>query len=103
MLWLVEADQWFPLAQGYIGPIPPEVDTGPLADGLHVAPVAYDPSPAEFAEWMRAHAVTAVVLDDRAARRYGDLLPAAGLEQVYAGGGASVWRAAASSATTGLG
>jgi hypothetical protein len=103
MLWLVEADQWFPLAQGYIGPIPPEVDTGPLADGLHVAPVAYDPSPTELSDWMRGHGVTAVVLDDHAARRYGDLLPAAGLEQVYAGGGASVWRPAASPATTGLG
>jgi hypothetical protein len=102
MLWLVEADHWFPLAQGYIGPIPPEVDTGPLADGLHVAPVAFDPSPEEFASWLREHAVTAVVLDDRAARRYGELLPAAGLEQVYAGGGASVWRPAAS-APAGLG
>jgi hypothetical protein len=104
MLWLVEADHRFSLAQGYIGPVPPEVDTGPLADGLHVEPVAYDPSPAEFAGWIRTHGVTAVVLDDRAAKRYGDLLPAAGLRQVYTGGGASVWRPAASTpATTGLG
>ena len=31
-------------------------------DGLHVEPVAYDPSPAEFAGWIRTHGVTAVVL-----------------------------------------
>jgi len=103
MLWLVEADEWFSLAQGYIGPVPPEVDSGPLADGLHVAPVPYDPTPQEFADWMHAHAVTAVVLDDRAAHRYGKLLPAAGLEQVAAGGGASVWRPSSEPGTASLG
>jgi hypothetical protein len=50
------------------------------------------PSQDQFVTWIREHAVTAVVVDDRALERYGDLLRQSGLVQVYAGDEVTVWR-----------
>ena len=99
MLWQSDSDFWFRLAQGYVGPVPSGVDPGPMADGLHLIPSSSRPSATGFATWLRDHDVTAVVLDDRARRRYGDLLSEAGLAQVFAGGGVSVWRPPAAGLT----
>jgi hypothetical protein len=92
MLWQETADYWFKMAQGYIGWVPTAVDSGPLAHGLHVRGKPYRPTPEEFAAWLHDHRVSAVVMDDRAAGRFGDLLASAGLTQTYSGGGVSVWR-----------
>jgi hypothetical protein len=104
MRWQASSDFWFRLAEGDIGPLPEELESGPMSHGLHIRTSSYLPTPSEFRTWIDQHLVTAVVLDDRAAERYEDLLAASGLEQVYAAGGASVWRPAATApATTGLG
>jgi hypothetical protein len=95
MRWQAASGYWFRLAEGDIGPIPPALDSGPLASGLHVRTVSYLPTPSEFRGWIDERGVTAVVLDDRAARRYGELLDESGLTSVFEGGGASVWRPAA--------
>ncbi|MDP9302838.1 MAG: hypothetical protein M3P43_18385, partial [Actinomycetota bacterium] len=92
MLWQATSGFWFKLAQGYIGPIPAELDSGAMAIGLHVRKAPFLPTPEEFAAWTRERAVSAVILDDRAAQKYGDLLTGAGLESVFAGDGVSVWR-----------
>jgi hypothetical protein len=103
MRWQASSGFWFRLAQGDIGPIPEALDSGPLARGLHIVTTPYLPTPIEFRTWIDQHGVTAVVLDDRAAKRYEGLLSAAGLAQVYAGGGATVWRPTASAPAAGLG
>jgi hypothetical protein len=103
MVWQFTSDYRFDLAQGYIGPVPPEVDSGPLADGLHVRPVSYLPTGAELSAWLAQHAVTAVVLDEAASDRYEDVLGQAGLARVFEGGGVSVWRAAMPPGASGLG
>jgi hypothetical protein len=92
MRWQAASGFWFRLAEGDIGPLPAALDTGPLAGGLHVRTISYLPTPSEFRSWIDARGVTAVVLDDLAARRYGELLEEAGLVRVYQGQGASVWR-----------
>jgi hypothetical protein len=94
MLWQVSSDFWFDLAQGYIGPLPPAVDSGPIADGLHLRPVSYLPTPSELSGWLTERGITAVVLDDGAVERYGELLRDAGLVPAFTGGGVSVWRTA---------
>jgi hypothetical protein len=92
MRWQVSSGFWFRLAEGDIGPIPQALDTGPLARGLHVRTISYLPTPVEFRTWIEQHDVTAVLLDDRAEGRYGDLLDETGLVRAFEGGGASVWR-----------
>jgi hypothetical protein len=101
MLWQAVSGFRFKLAQGYIGPIPPELDSGQMAAGLHLRKVPVVPTPAEFASWTRERNVSAVILDDRAAQKYGDLLRGAGLESVFDGDGVSVWRWPARLATPG--
>ena len=81
--------------------IPPEVDSGQMALGLHLRKVPVVPTPQEFASWTRERGVSAVILDDRVAQKYGDLLTGAGLENVFAGGGVSVWRWPTDVATSG--
>jgi hypothetical protein len=92
MLWQGRSGFWFRLAEGYIGPIPPALDTGQMADGLHRRKVFDIPSATELAAWSRERGVSAFMLDDRARQKYQDLLIGAGLVQVYSGGGVSVWR-----------
>jgi hypothetical protein len=97
MLWQATADYWFDLAQGYIGPtgsLPPELRTGPISGGLHLRRVAILPPAQEFATWTRDHAVTAVVVDDRALSAYRSMLEDSGMTLVYSGEGVSVWRPA---------
>jgi hypothetical protein len=101
MLWQATSDFRFKLAQGYIGPIPPELDSGLMAVGLHVRKAPVVPTPQEFAAWTQERDVSAVILDDRAAQKYGDLLAGAGLQSVFAGDGVSVWRWPAGVATPG--
>jgi hypothetical protein len=90
--WQLSAGFWFRSAEGEIGPIPAALDSGPIAHGLHIRTHSYLPTPQEFRTWIQQREVTAVVLDDRAEPRYGDLLEETGLVRVYKGGGASVWR-----------
>jgi hypothetical protein len=92
MLWQAASGFWFKLAQGYIGPIPPELDSGQMALGLHLRKVPVVPTPEEFASWTRQRNVSAVILDDRASQKYGHLLLSAGLDSVFVGDGVSVWR-----------
>jgi len=92
MLWQATAGYRFALAEGYIGPVPPEVDSGPISHGLQPGAVSYLPSPVEFSTWIREHGVSAVILADRSKQRYEVLLRSAGLVPVFAGSGVSVWR-----------
>ena len=92
MQWQGLSGFWFKLAQGYIGPIPPALDTGQMADGLHLRKVVDIPSAQELTAWSRERGVSAFILDDRVRRKYQDLLIGAALVQVYSGGGVSVWR-----------
>jgi hypothetical protein len=95
MLWQATADYWFDMAQGYIGPtnsLPPELRTGPISGGLHLRRVAVFPPADQFATWTREHAVTAVVVDDRALSAYRSMLEDAGMTLDHSGEGVSVWR-----------
>ena len=92
MVWQSASGFWFKLAQGYIGPLPPDLQTGAMAGGLHMRRDSVMPSQDQFVTWIREHGVTAVVVDDRALERYGDLLRQSGLVQVYAGDEVTVWR-----------
>ena len=92
MVWQSASGFWFKLAQGYIGPLPPNLQTGAMAGGLHMRKDSVMPSQDQFVTWIREHGVTAVVVDDRALERYGDLLRESGLVQVYAGDEVTVWR-----------
>jgi hypothetical protein len=101
MLWQATSGFRFKLAQGYIGPIPPELDSGQMAAGLHLRKVPVVPTPDGFASWTQERGVSAVILDDRVAHKYEVLLTEAGLESVFAGDGVSVWRWPADVATPG--
>jgi hypothetical protein len=92
MLWQSTSGFWFPLAQGYIGPLPPELQTGPMAGGLHIRRTSPLPSLEQFTSWVATHGVSAIVVDDRALDRYADLLREGGFVQVFAGDGVTVWR-----------
>jgi hypothetical protein len=92
MVWQSASGFWFKLAQGYIGPLPPNLQTGAMAGGLHMRKDSVMPSQDQFVTWIREHGVTAVVVDDRALERYGDLLRQSRLVQVYAGDEVTVWR-----------
>ena len=43
MLWQALAGFRFSLAQGYIGPLPADLDTGRMAEGLHIRKVPDPP------------------------------------------------------------
>jgi len=92
VLWQATADYWFKLAQGYIGPLPPALQSGPLSRGLSMRHDLFFPGPSQFSTWMEQHGVSAIVVDDRARTKYGSLLGDVGLQQVYSGEGVSVWR-----------
>ena len=91
MLWQATAGFRFDLAQGYIGVVPRELWTGQLSRGLSL--LRSKPPPADaFRAWLEQHEVSAVLLADQARPVYGSMLSDAGLEPVFSGGGASVWR-----------
>jgi hypothetical protein len=92
MLWQATADYWFDIAQGYIGPLPPSLRTGPMSGGLHLRRVKVVPPATEFQTWTRDHQVTAVVVDDRALPSYRAMLEGSNMSMVYEGEGVSVWR-----------
>ena len=73
MLWQGLSRFWFKLAKGYIGPIPPALDTGQMADGLHLRKVFDIPSAQEFTAWSPGAGVSAFILDDRVRQKYQDL------------------------------
>lgn len=94
VLWQQTADYWFRLAQGYVGPIPSEHQSGPLSKGLTLRQKnPYMPTPALFAEWMTDQEVSAIVLDDAGRWKFEPLLRSVGMEPVHEGEGVSVWRA----------
>ena len=92
MVWQSTSGFGFGLAQGYIGPLPPQVRTGVMAGGLHMRRDSALPTEDQFTTWIAEHGVSAIVVDDRALDRYGDLVRGTGWTQVYAGGGVTVWR-----------
>jgi hypothetical protein len=95
MLWQSQADFAFRMPEGYIGPIPPAYASRPLSRGLAVDEGNRDipvPSSDQLTTFMDTTGTTAVVMVDGASETFGPALEAAGLSQVYAGGGVSVWR-----------
>jgi hypothetical protein len=93
MRWQDASDFWFRLAQGYVGPVPADLADEQLNKGLSLTFPAFTSPPASsVAPWLTEHGATAVVVDDEALPRYGELLQQIGAERVYAGGGVSVWR-----------
>jgi hypothetical protein len=92
MLWQSTSGFAFTLAQGYIGPLPPRLQTGVMAGGLHMRRDIASPSEEQFTTWIGEHGVTAIVVDDRALDQYGDLVGGSGFVQVYVGDGVTVWR-----------
>ncbi len=93
MLWQSAADFAFKMPQGYTGPLPPALRNEQLFRGLAVeGTLVVIPTPEELQKWMTTQQVTAVVMVDTAAARYGLILRQAGLKPVYRGGGVSVWR-----------
>src|SRR5439155_357400 len=65
VLWQATADYWFALAEGYLGPLPSSLQGDPINRGLSVLR-STPPTPAVFASWTQRHAVSAVIVDDRA-------------------------------------
>lgn len=93
LVWQQDSGYWFKLAEGYLGPLPTELRTGPEARGLNMKQkTVVVPVPGEFGTWIRQHQVSAVILDDRAASRFLSMVEQSALEQVYAGQGVTVWR-----------
>jgi hypothetical protein len=92
MLWQSTSGFGFKLAQGYIGPLPPALQTGVMAGGLHMRKDSAMPGEDQFVTWIGEHGVTAIVVDDRALDQYGALVRGSGFDQVYAGDGVTVWR-----------
>jgi hypothetical protein len=93
MAWQAESDFWFRLAQGYVGPIPPEFAGVQLSRGLsltHKAP--FVPDPAVFAAWLRSHEVSSIVISDPARVLFEPLLRSVDAGLIDEGGGVSVWR-----------
>ena len=96
MMWQSEADFWFRMPQGYVGPLPPQFREdrafrGFVAGGF-VAEGGYFPQPDELAAWLDRQQVTAVVMVDEAAEGFSPIMREAGWQRVYQGGGVSVWR-----------
>jgi hypothetical protein len=101
MAWQAEGDFWFRLAQGYVGPIPPEHAGTPLSRGLALNQrFPYVPDPAVFATWLDTNEVSSVVLADDARTRFEPLIRAADGMLAHDGGGVSVWRPAAAEWTS---
>lgn len=93
LVWQQDSGYWFKLAEGYLGPLPPELRTGPEARGLNMKQkTVVVPVPGEFGTWIRQHQVSVVILDDRAASRFLSMVQQSAMEQVYAGEGVTVWR-----------
>ena len=92
MVWQSASGFWFKLAQGYIGPLPADLQTGAMAGGLHMRKDSVMPSQDQFVTWIREHGVTADRRGRpgaRALRRSGARV---GVGQVYAGDEVTVWR-----------
>jgi len=93
MVWQERSDYWFRLAEGYLGPLPLEMRTGPLSHGLNVRKTGLEPvGPTELVSWMSQRGVSAIVVDDHALDAYRSLLTRSGMQPAYQGGGVSVWR-----------
>jgi hypothetical protein len=93
LVWQEASGYWFRLAEAYLGPLPQELRTGPLSQGLNLRKSSeVPPAGIEAASWLRQHQVTAVILDDTAASVYAQMLRDAGSKPVYQGEGVSVWR-----------
>ena len=92
MVWQSASGFWFKLAQGYIGPLPPALQTGAMAGGLHMRKDSVMPSQDQFVTWIREHGVTAVVVDDRALERYGRSVARVGVGAGVCGRWVTVWR-----------
>jgi hypothetical protein len=93
LVWQESADYWFRLAEGYLGPLPLEMRTGPLSHGVTLRKSGVEPvGPAAFVTWMAQRDVSAILIDDRALDMYRSLLEDSGLQPVYQGEGLSVWR-----------
>jgi hypothetical protein len=93
LVWQEVSGYRFRLAEGYLGPLPLEMRSGPLSHGLNLRKAGTTPvGPTELATWMDQRDVTAILIDDRALDTYGPLLRDAGLQAVYQGEGLSVWR-----------
>jgi hypothetical protein len=93
LVWQEVSGYRFRLAEGYLGPLPLEMRSGPLSHGLNLRKAGTTPvGPTELATWMGQRDVTAILIDDRALDMYGPLLRDAGLQAVYQGEGLSVWR-----------
>ncbi|MFM8944055.1 MAG: hypothetical protein ACKOI0_02195, partial [Actinomycetota bacterium] len=83
LLWQVEADQAFRLAQGYIGPIPIPYQGIPGSRGLGLDhPNTRLPTPGEFARYLADHDTRTVVVDPAARPLFRVLLEAMGWEGV---------------------
>ncbi len=101
MAWQAESEFWFRLAQGYVGPIPPEHAGTPLSRGLALHQrFPFVPDPGVFAEWLDANDVSSVVMSDEAAARFEPLVRAADGVLISDGGGVSVWRPAGTAWTS---
>jgi hypothetical protein len=92
LVWQQFSDYRFRLAQGYLGHLPPELRTGPMAAGLSVLKTEAPPIFDEFNRWLSERGVTAVIVDDRAADLYRPYLEEAGWTVAYGGEGVTVWR-----------
>jgi len=87
--WQEASDFSFRLPIGYVGAIPAHER---IYEYLLALRRKYMPSPSPFLKWLQRAGVTSVVLDDEARAHFEPLLRETGLEEVYAGGGVSVWR-----------
>ncbi len=104
MVASMEADNWFKLAQGYIGVVGHSYADGLLSKGLWTRDTApYLPDPVELDAWLTRHSATAVIMDDRASDVYAPVLQAAGLNVVYTGGDVTVWRPSGADVVGGTG
>ena len=93
LVWQEESDYWFRLAEGYLGPLPQELRTGPLSHGLNTRKSGFEPvGPTELVTWMSQRGVSAILVDDRSLGAYRSLLESSGMQPAYQGGGISVWR-----------
>jgi hypothetical protein len=87
--WQQAADFSFRLPIAYIGAISARQR---VYQYLLAMRRKYMPSPSTFLKWLQGTGVTSVLLDDEARGRFEPLLRETGLEEVYTGGGVSVWR-----------
>jgi len=93
-VWQATSGYRFTLAEAYFGPLPVELRDGVLSQGLNMRRNVQVPIADVFASWTERHQVSAVIMDDRAADRYEQMLVDAGFELRYQGEGVSVWRPA---------